>query len=180
MEVDHTFLNSSMFFYFIEMTQSCIEEFISQLSMASSEMEALDYSLLGKTMLRIININFIKLIFKDSNFKLFNLTSDSYKSISNQLSRKINDFNISLDAIIRYDPTTYEGRSPKYEEIWDVLKQQASLVNFIRDLVVGRGQVALATRFIELTSTAKARKFSEGYKFTREEECVLLAKSWVS
>ena len=117
---------------------------------------------------------------RDCNFKLFNLTSDSYKSISNKLSRKINDFNISLDAIIRYDPTTYEGRSPKYEEIWDVLKQQASLVTFIRDLVLARGQVALAPRFIELTTYAKARKLSEGYKCTREEECVLLAKSWVS
>ncbi|KAL5258286.1 hypothetical protein ACHWQZ_G008951 [Mnemiopsis leidyi] len=128
MEVNHTFLNSPWCFYFIDMTQQYIEDFISQLSANSCSMEALDCFL--------------------------------------------------LEAIVRYDPTTYEGKSPKYEGIWDVLKQQALLVTFIRDLVLARGQLILAPRFLNFIEIVQTRKSAPDYKCTRQEECVLLTKSW--
>ena len=87
---------------------------------------------------------------------------------------------LSLEAIVRYDPTTYKGKSPKYEGIWDVLKQQALLVTFIRDLVLARGQLILAPRFLNFIEIVKTRKSAPDYKCTRQEECVLLTKSWVS
>ena len=48
MELDHTFLNSPVCNYFIDMTQSCIEDFIQHYSVNPSAIEALECYLIGK------------------------------------------------------------------------------------------------------------------------------------
>ena len=49
MELDHTFLNSPLCNYFIDVTQSCIENFVKECAVDPSSIEALECYLIGKT-----------------------------------------------------------------------------------------------------------------------------------
>ena len=87
---------------------------------------------------------------------------------------------IKPGSIESYDPASYAGTSPRYKSIWALLKLQAAAVKFISNLVLARGEVLLAPAFLNLVKAVKMRKDADNYKCAREDECILLTKSWVN